>query len=338
MTCKKMVVWLMIVAMPLVVSGCLKSKTVVTVEKDGSGTVEQTLYYPEVDLAAGGFQFGVEGGGADGTEFGNSANKPTPEEELAATRAQAEQTAAQMGEGVTVQSVEALPANNGQKGVRIVYAFNDINQVHIDPMPEMTFGTGGMQLGNAGEEAFAAGEFGANEFGAGDFDSGGVGDTDSDVGDFPAAPQAAAGQAAGGEGQKIRFEFTSSPKPTLTIITPEVSPPPGSEPVDDDNPQAKAMAAMMMKQMFDGMVLEFRVRVNGQLTDTNATYASRNSNAVGLYRMDFDKLVENQAALEKLLSMDPNADEESVKKQLQDPLVAPYLKLETKERINVSFE
>jgi hypothetical protein len=105
-----------------------------------------------------------------------------------------------------------------------------------------------------------------------------------------------------------------------------------------DDPQAKAMATMMLQQMCDGMHLELQVAVKGRITATNASYASRRSNTVGLYRMDFDKLVKNQAALGKLLSLEPAADAEDAKQQLQDPLLAEYLKLEMNERVNVSFE
>ena len=315
MTRKKMILSLIVLAAPLILSGCLELETVVVVEKDGSGTVEQTVYYPEVDL--GGMSFGVEG--EEAASFGFEDTEPTAEEKLAATRAQAEKAAAGMGQGVSLQSVEALPPKNGRTGVRIVYAFEDINKLQLDPMPEITVGTEGIEIGSTG-----------GAMGNGDFAM------EDQFNEAPApAPEPA--PAADEEADKIRFEFTAEPKPTLTIYTPEMAPPPGAEPVDDD-PQAKAMAAMMMKQMFDGMLLDFRVRLNGRLTDTNATYASRKFNAVGLYRMDFGNLSKNQAALDKLLSMDSTADAEMVKRQLQDPLLVRYLKLETKERVDVSFE
>ena len=314
MTCNKMIVSLIVLTAPLFVSGCLELETVVVVDKDGSGTVEQTVYYPEMDL--GGMSFGVEG--EEAASFGIEEAEPTAEEKLAATRAQAEKAAAGMGEGVSLQSVEALPPKNGRTGVRIVYAFEDINKLRLDPMPEFTVGTEGIQIGNGG---------------------GAMGGDFAMADQFNEAPEPAAepAPAPGEEADKIRFEFTAEPNPTLAIYTPEMTPPPGAEPVDDD-PQAKAMAAMMMKQMFDGMLLDFRVRLNGRLTDTNATYASRKFNAVGLYRMDFDNLAKNQAALDKLLSMDATAEAETVKKQLQDPVLAEYLKLEMKERVDVSFE
>jgi hypothetical protein len=81
-----------------------------------------------------------------------------------------------------------------------------------------------------------------------------------------------------------------------------------------------------------------RVKVTGRVTDTNATYTSRNSNVIGLYRLDFDKLVEDQTAMDKLLSLEQAADAETAKKQLQDPTLAKFLKLEMNEQVDVSFE
>jgi hypothetical protein len=304
----------LIVGVGLIMSGCLESNTVVTVEKDGSGTVEQTLYYPQMDLAGAGLQVSVDGENVEGFDFGNAGKKPTAEEELAATRAQAEKAAARMGEGVTLQSVDALPPRNGRKGVRIVYAFKDINKLRLNPMPEAQLG-GGMQIGDMPGQDFGGGELAA--------------DGQAGAAPAPSAPK---------ENETIRFAFTSVPKPKLTIYTPDVTPPPSGGPAGADDPQAKAMAAMMMKEMFDGMLLDMRVQLKGRLTETNATYASRKNNVIGLYRFDFDKLVENQAAMDKLLSLESAADAETAKKQLQDPALAPFLKLEMKEQVNVSFE
>jgi hypothetical protein len=198
--------------------------------------------------------------------------------------------------------------------VRIVYAFKDINKLRLNPMPEVQLG-GGLQIGNMPGQDPGAGEFAAD---------GQAGEAQA-----PAAPK---------ENETIRFAFTSGPKPKLTIFTPEMTPPPSGGPGDQDDPQAKAMAAMMMKQMLDGMLMDMRVQLKGRLTETNATYASRKNNSIGLYRLDFDKLVEDQAAMEKLLSLESVADAETAKKQIQDPALTKYLKLEMKEQVDVSFE
>jgi hypothetical protein len=290
-------------------SGCFEAKTLVTVQKDGSGTLDQIVYYTEIDPAALGLTFGAEGSEGGEFDFGE-VKKPTEQEQLAAARDQAEKTAEKMGEGVRVTAVKALPPKNARKGIRISYAFDDINQLRLEPVPEVNMG-GGFQLGSA----------------------------ETALGDLPANGQfgEAAAPAGEGEGDKIRFEFTAAPKPTLTIFAPPVTPPSGAQPVPDD-PQAKQMAVMMMRQMFDGMFMEFRIKFAGRVTDTDAKYVNRKANVVGLYRMDFGSLVKEQAALDKLLSMDPAADAETVKQQLDDPLLARFLKLETNQRVSVSFE
>ena len=55
----------------VLLAGCIKAKTVVTVEKDGSGTVEETVYMKGMDLPFPGME------------------KPSPDEEFAKTREQA---------------------------------------------------------------------------------------------------------------------------------------------------------------------------------------------------------------------------------------------------------
>lgn len=92
--------------------GCIDLKVTVKVNKDGSGTVERVAYAQVADMGSDG-----NGGG----DFLKSAKED------------AEQIAQEMGEGVKVKSVQALPARADWKGVKMVFAFEDINTIKVDP-------------------------------------------------------------------------------------------------------------------------------------------------------------------------------------------------------------
>jgi len=276
----------------VVLAGCIKSKTVVTVEKDGSGTVKQIVYSKELAPSMAGLE------------------SPSADEQLAAARAKAAQTAQSMGEGVTLQAVEQLPSRDGWKGMQIVYAFPDISKVSVDPLPE--FSLGGFEMG-------------VQVPGMDGFPPGGAG-----PGGLP-IPQ--------DKGEQVRFDFTREPTPKLTIVTPPMTPPAEAGPPEaGQDQQGQAMANAMMAQFLDGMLMEFQVRVGGKITDTNATYVSTSREVVGLLRMDLGALIKDPAGLDKMMSMQKATAREEVKEQLQDPDIAKHIKMETKEQVEVTFE
>lgn len=116
-------------AATLVLPGCLQNETVIHLNKDGSGTlVEETTFGPQVlDMIA---QMAALGGGGD------------PLADLVSEE-KAKARAATLGDGVTLEKVEAVDAG-GKKGGRVTYRFADINTLKISPdsavknaMPEM---------------------------------------------------------------------------------------------------------------------------------------------------------------------------------------------------------
>lgn len=130
--------WMILTAgLALMVSSCIEHHAVVTVNKDGSGTVTE-------ETTMGGMAVMM------------MAQLPADQENPLAALAdkdEAEKKAATMGEGVTVQKVEAVDAN-GRKGGKITYAFEDINKLKFtygDTVTEMGDGMDG--AGEAAEEA-----------------------------------------------------------------------------------------------------------------------------------------------------------------------------------------
>lgn len=106
-------------------TACLNSTTLVKLNPDGSGTVEQTTL---VNIAA---LKGIGGGAQPTAPMSN--------------RAELERTAARMGKGVKLVSTEPIKGANGFEGTRATFSFDDINQVEISQDPNMGGGDPGRE-------------------------------------------------------------------------------------------------------------------------------------------------------------------------------------------------
>ena len=102
-------------------TACLNSTTLVRLNPDGSGTVEQTTL---VNMAA------LKGLGGGAPSTGPMTN-----------RAELERTAARMGKGVKLVSTEAIKGASGFEGTKAIFSFDDINQVEISQDPNIGGGT-----------------------------------------------------------------------------------------------------------------------------------------------------------------------------------------------------
>jgi len=123
-----------IVAAALTV-GCISSDTLVKLNADGSGTIEERMMMSTQALNMLQSMGGEEGKKAD----------PFSVEEL-------KKKADQMGEGVRFVSAEPIEAN-GMKGSKVIYAFDDINAIKMKSSGAMPAG-GGEASVNAGEGDF----------------------------------------------------------------------------------------------------------------------------------------------------------------------------------------
>ena len=112
---KKLLTFLPAALLALFTTACLEHEAVISVNKDGSGTItEQTLLSAEASAMME--QMAGLGGEAK-----------SPLDSMANEDAAAE-TAKKMGEGVEVAKVEKIE-KDGRKGGRVVYKFKDINKV-----------------------------------------------------------------------------------------------------------------------------------------------------------------------------------------------------------------
>jgi hypothetical protein len=98
----------------LLAAGCLDSKAVLTVNPDGSATLEHTLYLKK-----------------------QQGDKEMTLDEM---KANVEKGVAQLGEGVTVASVAAAEAREGWRGFQIAYKVADITKLKIGYMPPIGMG------------------------------------------------------------------------------------------------------------------------------------------------------------------------------------------------------
>ena len=109
----------LVVAASVAVGACFQSATLITVNGDGSGTIEQRLLFTGAALAQ---MRGLASLGGSGKAF-----DPISEE-------QARQTAASLGPNV--RYVSSAPIATGDAlGRTIVYAFADINQLRLNEQP-----------------------------------------------------------------------------------------------------------------------------------------------------------------------------------------------------------
>lgn len=110
----------------IALSGCINSTTLIKVNADGSGTVEQTTLMNVASLKS--MMPGMEKSG----QAPNIVNK-----------ADLERTASRMGKGVRLLSAEPTKNAAGFEGVKAIFAFDDINQVQVSQDPNMGGGSDG---------------------------------------------------------------------------------------------------------------------------------------------------------------------------------------------------
>jgi hypothetical protein len=106
-------------------TACLDSTTLVKLNADGSGTVEQTTLMNVAAL---------------------KAMMPGAEKQMGAggvNKADLERTAARMGKGVRLVSAEPFKNAAGYEGSKAIFAFDDINQVQVNQGPSMSGSTDG---------------------------------------------------------------------------------------------------------------------------------------------------------------------------------------------------
>jgi hypothetical protein len=249
-------------------TACLNSTTLVKVKPDGSGTVEQTTLMNVAALK------GMMGGNQGGQMNGPMMNK-----------ADLERTAARMGEGVKLVSMEPVKGENNFEGVKAIFSFEDINKIQVSQGPSMSGGTSG---------------------GAGSGAAGGIARPSAPTSDDPVRFKL----TRTGATSILSINFIDKPGAGKPDHVPSV--PPGDMP-DLSNP----MIMNMIKTMFNGFKINIGLEVMGSIVKTNAEYVA--GPRITLLEMDVAALLADEAKFKALQGkIGPDASLSEVKPYLKD--------------------
>jgi len=122
--------------MVLMLTGCFGSSWIITLRKDGSGTIEMDYRIDKQIIQM------MQSMGGEGGEMPAGNEDFVDEEEL-------EAIAASLGEGVRFVSVTPKPDSDASFGYTAVFEFDDINTLTVDPMAGAP---GGGESGDDGTE------------------------------------------------------------------------------------------------------------------------------------------------------------------------------------------
>jgi hypothetical protein len=105
--------------------------------------------------------------------------------------------------------------------------------------------------------------------------------------------------------ENIRFRFTEGNPSTLEILMPE---PEEVEPEDDEDSSemtesSEDMNPEMFRQFYADMRIRMHVRFDGEIVETNAT--AREGNSITLMDLDFNQLLAEEDALDRVLNSEP---------------------------------
>jgi hypothetical protein len=269
-------------------TGCLDSATVITVKKDGSGTIVETMYMGKAMQDMMAQMMGAMGG------TNQSAN---PNMMLQSVEKYKAKTAS-MGQGVTFVSAKEAKKADGSLGAEVTYAFTDISKVRMNSDPDMPAGDG---------------------------------------------PGAAGTNPDQNKKSPISFQFAKGAAPKLTILmppqdksTPTEKTPATTTPVKQPSPEEMAE----MKKMFDGFRMRLTVKVDGEITKSNAAYVEADSTTgkkqvVTLFDMDIGRLIQDEATFKKLAAMDQIKDRATARAKLAN---IAGLKFETADKVEIEFK
>ncbi|MEA3437515.1 MAG: hypothetical protein U9R43_13680 [Thermodesulfobacteriota bacterium] len=268
----------------LLASGCIDATTVVSVKKDGSGSLFDIMFVGK-GLQQMIQQMSTAMGGEAAAD--QSAN---PLMDIEKYKAQA----ATKGEGVRFISAKELKKTDGTIGVGVVYAFEDIRKLKISSDPDIPGQTGGQASKKSNPITF---------------------DFVSDHG-----PKLIINLSQGDNGEKLKPKSMEMPP----VVTQEIP--------------SEQLA--QMKQMFDGFRVRIMVKVDGEISRTNASYVeidtqSKKKQLVTLLDMNIGEIMKDEETFKKLAAMGEIQDMKTAAEKLKG---MPGLKIETARRVEVEFQ
>jgi hypothetical protein len=252
----------------LATTGCINSAALIKVKADGSGTVEQTLLMNVQALETMAKTMGAAMGAKEGEM--KAGEKPSFKDIF--KEAELKKMAEDLGGGVRLVSVTPL-SQNGLEGARLLFAFDDINKIGIDPA---NMGGGGM--GEKRDYAFALTRLPS-------------GVTRLVVNAPPGKDKEEDEDEEGEEDEEDEDVENEEDEDEEDAAKPE-----------DVSPEMQAM----VKQMFAGMRFALDVEVEGTIVSSSSDFVS--GRRVTILEVDFDQLLQQEAALKQLPKLGPNVN------------------------------
>jgi polyhydroxyalkanoate synthesis regulator phasin len=289
---------ILIVLPPL--TGCIQVDTLIKVNPDGSGVIEETFlmkkaFVQQIKAMTEQFTKQMEQQITEVQQeeetMQSKETQKKPESFDIFNEKELRERANKLGEGVTYLSGSKIVTDE-YEGYKAIYAFKDIQKIRINQNP--------------GEKV-------------------------------PSAPQQG-GTDTKAKKEYITFVYTKGKPSELLIKLPADKTKKKSDDVSEDRKaaptdeqQSEKMTAQM-KQIFEGMKISFSVEVKGTILETNATH--REGSRVTLMELDFGKLIELAEQFKKFSMAQPETLEET-KLFLKD---IPGIKVELNNEIIIKFQ
>ena len=270
---------LVLSAFGIFLSGCIEMHTVITVNKDGSGLIEENIFIGK-EIIKMFKEFAAAF--ADSTQPQQEFNLFEEEKIKAKT--------SDYGEGIEFVSMENIVTDE-REGYKAIYKFKDLNKVKVnqDPSDEMP-----MAEPKEGSEK-------TNEYVFFKFIT--------------------------GNPNRIVFKLPDETKKeeenTKQIKTDDTT----ATNVEADSSDLESMVKFMKD-----MKAKFEIRVDGKITNTNATHVD--GNTITIFDIDFAQLISDKEKLEEFKKFNPNSFEE-VKKLVSG---IPGIKVELNKEVYIEFE
>jgi len=260
-------------------NGCIEMRTLITVNKDGSGLVEENIFLGKEIINM--FKEFASAFG-DSTQPQQDFNMFEEDKIKAKT--------SDFGEGVEFVSMENIKTDE-KEGYKAIYRFKNLNLVKVNQDP-------------------------SNE--------------------MPLADQAIPAEP---KNEYVYFKFVKGHPNRITFRLPDDSKndKKNDEHTENDedietNAEADSSDMENMIKFMKEMNVKFEIRVDGKITNTNATHVD--GNTVTLFDIDFAQLLSDKDKLEEFKKFNPNSFEE-VKKLVSG---IPGIKIELNKEVFIEFE
>jgi hypothetical protein len=288
-----------LLAIPVLLAGCIQQRTIVVVNPDGSGNIvlSQMFSKEAVQMMGGmmsGLQSAFSGGDTNAAEKKEEKDPFYDEEEF-------KKLAPKFGEGVEYLKATKME-KDGAKGAVVAYKFADVTKLKIDPSGSMKEAGGSM--GKSEDEKPKA-----------------------------EAPQIIRFGFEKGATSKLSVLLPDEMKKALEERKGAAAAKPAAKADEKEASPDKQMAAQMAAQMFKGMRMTVQVEVKGQVVKTTASHPdAEKPTRFTIMDFNFDEILKNSA---NLLAEGPGAD---TMKNLVMAGEMPGLVVETNTAVTVEFK